>query len=226
MFAIYGTSGQLFHGPLEALRRVDPSLRSARVRALNPALDRPVPETPSTPRHAADDALEPDAPRERQIAVASYAAIQQPVEPRHVLSTVQDLMSRPALCLREEASVSEAWQALAEAGCGQAPVVNAEQRLVGMLSRADLLRADRLPGPDESALVWRSLLLQPVSTLMETPVPAVAMEADVRRLASVLLDTGLPGLPVVDASGLVLGFVSRSDILRAVVHDPPLDLWS
>jgi hypothetical protein len=25
---------------------------------------------------------------------------------------------------------------------------------------------------------------------------------------------------------VVMGFVSRTDILRAVVHDPPLDLWA
>jgi hypothetical protein len=29
-----------------------------------------------------------------------------------------------------------------------------------------------------------------------------------------------------DESGGVVGFISRSDIVRAVAHDPPLDLWS
>jgi CBS domain-containing protein len=60
---------------------------------------------------------------------------------------------------------------------------------------------------------------------MSTPVPSVAPSTDIRRVARVLLDTGLPGLPVVDEQGLVVGFVSRSDILRAVVTEPPLDLW-
>ena len=32
--------------------------------------------------------------------------------------------------------------------------------------------------------------------------------------------------PVVNEGGSVTGFVSRTDILRAVVHDPPLDLWT
>jgi hypothetical protein len=31
---------------------------------------------------------------------------------------------------------------------------------------------------------------------------------------------------VVADDGVVSAFISRSDILRAVVHDPPLDLWS
>jgi CBS domain-containing protein len=40
-----------------------------------------------------------------------------------------------------------------------------------------------------------------------------------------LLDTGLSGLPVVDEAGNVRAFIARGDILRAVAHDPPLDLW-
>ncbi|MEG2281143.1 MAG: CBS domain-containing protein, partial [Comamonas sp.] len=45
------------------------------------------------------------------------------------------------------------------------------------------------------------------------------------RVAHVLLDTGLPGLPVTDDLGHLSGFISRTDILRAVASDPPLDLW-
>jgi CBS domain-containing protein len=73
--------------------------------------------------------------------------------------------------------------------------------------------------------VWRAWLSQNVAQLMSTPVPSVAPDTDIRRVARVLLDTGLPGLPVIDEQGFVTGFVSRSDILRAVVTDPPLDLW-
>ena len=69
-------------------------------------------------------------------------------------------------------------------------------------------------------------MAQPVSDVMWSPVASVALGTDIRRVARVLLDTGLPGLPVVDAEGLVIGFVSRSDILQAVVADPPLDLWT
>ena len=61
---------------------------------------------------------------------------------------------------------------------------------------------------------------------MWTPVPSVAPDTDIRRVARVLLDSGLPGLAVVDDDGRVTGFISRSDILRAVVADPPLDLWT
>ena len=88
------------------------------------------------------------------------------------------------------------------------------------------LRPDRLSLPGTNVPAWRAMLAQPVSDIMWSPVPAVDEDTDIRRVARVLLDTHLPGLPVVNEGGSVTGFVSRTDILRAVVHDPPLDLWT
>jgi CBS-domain-containing membrane protein len=135
-------------------------------------------------------------------------------------------MNPGAIKLSESATVAEAWGLLAQHQLGQAPVLDAGGKLVGLLTRAELMRADRLPGPRTHALVWQALLAQSVADLMWTPVPSVAPETDIRRLARVLLDTGLPGLPVVDGQDSVIGFVGRTDILRAVVADPPLDLWT
>ena len=105
-------------------------------------------------------------------------------------------------------------------------VVDEQTRLVGLITRGELLSPDNLPGPDTHVLAWRAMLMQPVTTLMVTPVPSVEPQTDLRRVAQLLLDLGLPGLPVVADDGVVSAFISRSDILRAVVHDPPLDLWS
>ena len=84
----------------------------------------------------------------------------------------------------------------------------------------------RLKGLAELRGVEKALARRPVREVMLSPVPAVSPDTDLRRVASALLDTGLPGLPVTDESGALIGFVSRSDILQAVAADPPLDLWS
>jgi CBS-domain-containing membrane protein len=162
----------------------------------------------------------------RNLAVAAYMQTNKIETQRHPLSRVDDIMSRSVITIPDSANIGQAWALLAEHHMGQAPVVNAGGMLVGLLSRADLMQRDRLPGPDTHALVWKALLVQSVTELMVTPLPAVAADTDIRRVARVLLDTGLPGLPVVDEGGGVSGFVSRSDILRAVVADPPLDLWT
>jgi CBS domain-containing protein len=168
----------------------------------------------------------PPSDSAHRTALAAYAQTRNPSMPRHPLTRVDAVMSKTVTTVPDSATVDQAWQVLAHNRLGQAPVVTAAGTLVGLISRADLMRADRLPGPDSHALAWKTLLMRAVVELMWTPVPSVAPETDIRRVARVLLDTGLPGLPVVDDDGKVTGFVSRSDILRAVVADPPLDLWT
>jgi len=39
------------------------------------------------------------------------------------------------------------------------------------------------------------------------------------------LEHGQSGVPILDDSGSLIGFISQGDILRAVVTEPPLSLW-
>lgn len=64
-----------------------------------------------------------------------------------------------------------------------------------------------------------------VGDVMTTPVVAASPLTDIRRIARVMLDRDVDGVPIVNEAGVLLGFVSRSDILRAVVTDPPLSMW-
>lgn len=222
MFSVYSMAGKLFRGSLEQLRQVGGVSAVARNIAIQ-AVGRDAQSAFS----GAFAGLAHPAPSDEahRTALAAYAQTQKVVLERQPLTQVEALMSRTVISIPHTATVLQAWQILASQGVGQAPVVNDAATLVGLLSRADLLRPDLLPGPDSNALVWRALMAQSVSDIMATPVPSVAPETDIRHVARVLLDTGLPGLPVVDEQEHLIGFVSRSDILRAVVTEPPLDLW-
>lgn len=227
MFMVYGTSGQLFKGSMEQLRQIKGVGALARSRRILPVgrdgHDVTEESAATYAGLAQRKAVEEVSP---QISpVVAYAQTQQGPQQRRPLTRVADLMNTPPITLPDSATVLQGWQLLVDKGIGQAPVVDAAGHLVGLLTRADLLKPERLPDPDSHALVWRALLLQNVQDIMWTPVPGAAPDSDIRRVARVLLDTGLPGLPVVDEQGRVSGFVSRSDILRAVVTDPPLDLW-
>ena len=231
MFSVYGTQGRLFRGSLEQLRQVGGVSALARTRSQPPlgqdGQDRLAESFGAFVESAANKAEGRSAGSEdsRRAALSAYAETRSGNTARHPLSQVSDLMSPQIISLKDSATVWQAWQILSEKGVGQAPVVDGNGHLVGLLTRADLLSPERLPSPDSHALAWRALMLQNVTIIMVTPVPSVAPDSDIRRVAQVLLDTGLPGLPVVDEQGVVAGFISRSDILRAVVTDPPLDLW-
>jgi len=220
MFAIYGTSGLIYRGPIEDLRKVAPTLRTSRVRALQAETDRDITAVPGLSPPV------PGHPGPGSPAVRAYEGVQHPALLRRPLSRVDDVWSSPSVEIPLGSTVESAWRVLNEHGVGQAPVVDEGQRLVGLLMRAELMARERLPSPDAPALLWRAWLGQPVADAMLSPVPSVTPDTDLRRLALLLLETGLPGVPVVPADGRVTGFVSRSDILKAVVHDPPLDLWA
>lgn len=227
MFYVYGVRGQSFRGSMEQLRQIARPGATPRIDAVKPVKrDGGDPAYAEVQAYAAEPPL-PNVPIDEahRAALAAYTQTQKPILQRNPMRRVHDLMSRQLISIPDSATVLDGWHLLARHGVGQAPVVNAVGRLVGLLCRGDLLNPDRLPTPDSHPLVWHAFMAQNVCDVMVSPVPSVSPEADIRRVASVLLDAGLPGLPVVDELGVLVGFVSRSDILRAVVTDPPLDLW-
>ena len=223
MFAIYGTSGLMYRGPVEDLRKVVPTLQIPGIRPLQVALDR---LTPLAEPLAPEPRPEP-APHPTTQALQAYADTQKHTTAHHPLRVVGDVMSPEPVVVAPDASRGPAWGRLTGAGIGQVPVVDAAGGLVGLLTRAELLARTVPPaGGAPAATAWRAWQGTPVAQAMVSPVPGVSAEVDLRRLALILLETGLPGLPVVGEAGRVEGFVTRSDILKAVVHDPPLDLWA
>ena len=227
MFFVYGTSGQLFRGSMEQLRQirgVGSLARTRRVEALGRD-GRDASEDTGAPSLTVREGTAHGFEASRPAPLSAYLQTQQGTAQRRPLSLVADVMNHHPITLMDTATVLQAWQLLTDQGVGQAPVLNVVGQLVGLLTRADLLQPQQLPDPVRHATAWQTLLLRPVTDIMATPVPSVTAESDIRRVAQVLLDTGLPGLPVVDEQGQVIGFISRSDVLRAVVTDPPLDLW-
>lgn len=214
MFAVYGVAGRLYSATPEQLRKVG-AVRATAATAGAHAVARQAEGESGTPAR-------PGPPP----GAAAYAAMQRGDTARQPLTRVEQVMSHQVWTLPQDATLVDAWRQLGAHGIGQAPVVDAQGVLVGLLARADLMHPGLLPAPDAPPAEWQSFGARRVGEVMWTPVPSVQAEEDLRRVASALLQTGLPGLPVVDEAGTVTGFVSRSDILRAVVADPPLDLWS
>ena len=244
MFSVYGVTGKVFSGTVEQLRHIDKVHALARLRRIEPnELD--LPQDERVENAQADAAA--TRPLPLRSAIAAYATATVPDAPRQPLDRVDLLMTQPARTVRADATLADASALLSEHQIGQMPVVDPLGRLVGLLLRADLFRPQRAaaavapplststalaavppsspPEPAPAVPDWDTLMAQPVSELMWTPVPSVSGDTDIRRVARVLLDTALPGLPVVDDAGTVVGFVSRTDILRAVASDPPLDVW-
>ncbi len=222
MFFVFGPSGQIYRGGPAKLAQLAPVQRvqrpqGLRARAMDPD------GTSGTP--GARPAQTAQQQRLQEAAAAYVQTEQGPRPPRQPVLRVADMMTMGAVTVPPDMPAHEAWLMLREQRVAQAPVVNTEGQVVGLLLRADLAPDDLLPQPAAVPLAI-ARARRAVAEVMASPVPTVAADTELRRVAPVLLDTGLPGLPVTDEHGLLVGFVTRTDILRAVVADPPLDLWS
>ncbi len=225
MFYVFGINGPMYQGSHERLSQIA-SVRSAQRPAGLRSNAGDVESREAQARQAAVQQKEPDQPSPtygrpaaQRVAAAYQGTKEGPKEQRQPLKTVADVMTHGALTISPRSTVEEAWSILSRHKVGQMPVLGDDGRVLGLLLRADIAP------PSLSNSLAPALAQRRVNEVMLTPVPAVAKDTLLRRLAYVLLDTGLPGLPVVEDGGEVVGFVSRTDILRAVAADPPLDLW-
>lgn len=116
---------------------------------------------------------------------------------------------------------------LLERGVRSLPVVDAAQRLVGIITDGDLLHRAGLTTriglqkelPDDQAHALLNALRQSPLTareIMTTPVFSVQAEEPVRSAVARMVSHDLKRLPVIDDDGRLTGMVSRIDIFRAV----------
>lgn len=130
---------------------------------------------------------------------------------------VADVMTSPAVSIRRGATLEDAIQLLGAAGISALPVVDAELRVVGIISEADVLREPLPPDPrahlrPQEAISRRD---RTVDEVMTVDAVCATTHTDCSDVALALADTGWKSMPVVE-EGRLVGMVSRSDILRSL----------
>ena len=221
MFSVYGASGRLFRGTLEQLRQIGPVQAVDRTRSVEPVARDGRTNVPQTPSASGGDPGHGTREHQRSALAEAYAGAREAPGQRWGHRQAGAVMTHPAVVLQDSDTLPHAWRLLGQQHHAQAPVVNAQGVLVGLVTLVALAR--QVVGSGLEAGVTAST--QTVANCMVTPVPSVAPGADLRRVAGLLLDSGLPALPVVDDAGRVEGLISRGDILRAVLDDTRVDQW-
>ena len=51
-------------------------------------------------------------------------------------------------------------------------------------------------------------------------------QTDIRKVAKVMIDFKLHAVPIVEENDILIGIVSKTDIIKAVSHIPQFQLWS
>jgi CBS domain-containing protein len=141
-----------------------------------------------------------------------------------------DVMSVPVATVSAEATIAEAARILLERQVSGAPVVNDEGRLVGIVTEGDLFRRFEIgtePDPQqqspgcllypETARRYMIAHGQRVTDVMSRDVVRVSEDTPLARVAALLDVKKIKRVPVM-RDGKIIGIVSRTDLLRALVR--------
>jgi CBS-domain-containing membrane protein len=145
--------------------------------------------------------------------------------------SVRDVMTKDVVTVRSFTPFRELVQVMLAHGIGAVPVVDSMGHALGIVSRTDLV-AKELPEDSGSgrAGVWRLLSSNgrradaqreagTAARLMAVDLVTVRGEAGVSRAAYLMRRHEVSHLPVVDQDNMVVGIVSRGDLLRCFLRD-------
>ena len=144
---------------------------------------------------------------------------------------VYQCMKLNAISIQVEATVQDAAKLLVGHHIGTLPVVDEDNRLVGILHLRDLLTlvmpsfVNMFPDFDfvrsdfgvfEEATISAEMAVKPIRDLLEPPVSVLA-ESGLLRAFAILDKHKAYDLPVVDENGRLVGIASRVDVGTALL---------
>jgi len=127
---------------------------------------------------------------------------------------VKDYMTRDVVSVFANESTQEAWQSIIKEHIRQVPVMK-DEKLVGIVSRTDLLRGMQTVSGEASL----GDLMNPSVTDVMTPDPlTVHPEDGIEDAAKKMFEERIGSLPVTLENGTLVGMLTRTDLFRALVQ--------
>lgn len=123
---------------------------------------------------------------------------------------VRDFMAEHYATVNPDQSLAAAVRTILEYHQSAAPVVDAQQQLVGVLSEADCMRATLLEGYFNEGVAL-------VKDQMSAELDTVSPDEELSSVSDMFLKNNRRMMPVVEA-GILVGIISRQDILKALIN--------
>jgi CBS domain-containing protein len=144
-------------------------------------------------------------------------------------ATVKDVMTTSVVAVKRNADFKQIVAVLRRFRVSACPVINDAGHVIGVVSEADLLYKEAANGRMPAGLIrlrWRlgeksKANAETAGRLMTSPAVTIDPGASVAAAAKVMQDRWIKRLPVVSEDGLLIGIVTRSDVLS--VYERPDD---
>ncbi len=137
-------------------------------------------------------------------------------------SLVADVMTTSVVAVRQTAEFKDIVEVMRRRQLGAFPVLDAADRVIGVVTEADLLPREAYParpGAGGHAGVPAKAAALTAAELMSSPPITIGPGASVTEAARLMYTRHVRRLPVVDAEGRLVGIVSRRDLLA--LYDRP-----
>ena len=120
---------------------------------------------------------------------------------------VESYMSHAPITIRDDTDYWKASEIMREKDLHHIPVINQDETVVGILTLRDLKMA---------AMHFGEAHVE-VSEVMHSPVVTVAPGQALADAARIMIDNRIGGLPVLNDGGQIVGILTETDLLRALV---------
>ena len=142
--------------------------------------------------------------------------------------TAAEIMTTDVVTVKPDTPVAEVAAAMGKRGVSGVPVVDAGQKVVGVISEKDFLTrmgvqdAKNFMSLVANCLMTKGCVALPsecalAGDLMNSPAVTVAPDTPVKDIARLLTQKSINRVAVTDPDGRLLGLVSRADIVKATM---------
>lgn len=126
------------------------------------------------------------------------------------------IMTSPVITVKEDEALGHVVQKLLNHGLKRMPVVNAKEKLVGIVSRLDILRAIAGHGHGEQERSPQPHPGHTVGELMSTNIPVVHVNDDLADILQKMLNTNVKRVIVLDEQEKPVGIITDGDLVSRV----------
>ena len=116
----------------------------------------------------------------------------------------KEIMTPAPQCCSGTTLLSEVANLMVEADCGEIPVTDGSNRLIGVVTDRDIVVRVVAKGKNPSSVT--------AAECMSEPVVVVKEDTTLEDVMSVMEENQIRRVPVVDASGCCCGIISQADV--------------
>lgn len=156
-------------------------------------------------------------------------AYRQAVERLSRQVTAREVMTQEVTHVQIDTPLAEVAESMGGRGVSGVPVLNRAGQVVGVISEKDFLSRMGVTGPKNfmnlvagclktKGCIALPLKQQKAEDIMSSPAVTVAEDATVREIANLFTTKNINRAVVTNKDGLLLGIVSRGDIVKATMR--------